>query len=240
MEFVYRGAAELDEPGLLVLFDVAPERAARAAVSFGWDLAAVEHARRLKIVFTTRRIFEQEVQQADSLLLEEARAIGARRLFVDGVAATAHGHADSVRDRFHALAGALQREGLTTLLALETPAAGRPAAPAAELVADAIMVLRTETERRGMTRTLEVVKARGQEVDLGRHAMRIVPARGLEVYRRARAGLPGGGVAPQAVRLCGAGRRHRVGADHRRGSRPHVRLRDAATPCTSGHPRGRA
>ena len=45
-----------------------------------------KRARKLKIIFTTRQVFGQELQQADSLLLEEAAAMGARRIFVDGVA----------------------------------------------------------------------------------------------------------------------------------------------------------
>jgi hypothetical protein len=40
----------------------------------------------LKIIFTTRSVFRQELQQADSLLLDEAAKMGARRIFVDGVA----------------------------------------------------------------------------------------------------------------------------------------------------------
>src|SRR5262245_59897727 len=83
VEFVYRGAHEFDEPGLIVLFEVSPDRIIREAAQFGWDLGALEREGRLKILFTTRKVFEQELQQADSLMLEEAREIGARRIFVD-------------------------------------------------------------------------------------------------------------------------------------------------------------
>src|SRR3989454_5626669 len=83
VEFVYRGASEFDEPGLIVLFEVSPEKVVRDAAQLGWDLAALERQGRVKIVFTTRQVFRQELQQAGSLLLQEAAKMGAARIFVD-------------------------------------------------------------------------------------------------------------------------------------------------------------
>src|SRR5947207_7365288 len=53
VEFVYRGASQFDEPGIIVLFEVSPEKITRDALQFGWDLSALEWQGRLKIVFTT-------------------------------------------------------------------------------------------------------------------------------------------------------------------------------------------
>src|SRR2546427_2231603 len=78
IEFVYRGAQEFNEPGMIVLFEVAPEKVIRDAALFGWDLRELEQDRRLKIVFTTRQLFQQALQRADSPLLAEAAEIGAR------------------------------------------------------------------------------------------------------------------------------------------------------------------
>jgi circadian clock protein KaiC len=58
----------------------------RDAQSFGWDLRELERTDRLRIVFTSREVLRQELQQADSVLLEETARIGARRIFIDGVA----------------------------------------------------------------------------------------------------------------------------------------------------------
>ena len=44
----------------------------RDALGLGWDLSKLKRQRRLKIVFTTRDVLRQELQQADSVLLEEA------------------------------------------------------------------------------------------------------------------------------------------------------------------------
>src|SRR5262245_8389409 len=151
VEFVYRGARDDDEPGLIVLFEVSPDRLMREANRLGWDLSELERRDRIRIVFTTRRLFEQELQQADSLLLEQARQIGARRLFVDSFA-PAGGTADGARrETFHVLAEALQREGLTAVMAVEVPAheeARLTAARHEEFVADTIILLRLETLHR--------------------------------------------------------------------------------------------
>src|SRR5947209_12115270 len=111
VEFVYRGASEFDEPGLIVLFEVSPEKVVRDAAQLGWDLAALERQGRVKIVFTTRQVFRQELQQADSLLLQEAAQMGAARLFVDGVVGVigGGGACREPRQAFHAPVEGLMR-----------------------------------------------------------------------------------------------------------------------------------
>src|SRR3989475_8814800 len=92
VEFVYRGARQFNEPGVIVLFEVAPDKLIRDAALFGWDLRELERDGRLKMVFTTRQVFQQELLQADSVLLAEAAEIGARRIFVDGLVRLAEPH----------------------------------------------------------------------------------------------------------------------------------------------------
>ena len=92
VEFVYRGASQFNEPGIIVLFEVSPQKLIRDAARLGWDLVALEQQQRLKIIFTTRAVFRQELQQADSLIIDEAAKMGARRIFVDGVAGTLGGN----------------------------------------------------------------------------------------------------------------------------------------------------
>jgi chloramphenicol 3-O-phosphotransferase len=54
VEFVYRGASHFDEPGVIVLFEVSPDKIIRDAQGFGWDLRELERTDRLRIVFTSR------------------------------------------------------------------------------------------------------------------------------------------------------------------------------------------
>ena len=193
VEFVYRGAQDFNEPGLIVLFEVSPDRLVRDAMRLGWDLEALERQRKLKIIFTTRQVFGQELQQADSLLLEEAAEIGARRIFVDGIAGVTGvlGSASAVqaRDVFHVLVEGLQRENLTAVLAVEATVFNheRPIALPEESIADTVIRLRMEDVARATVRSIEIVKSRGHDFQMGRHTFRIVDGRGIEVYRRVQA-----------------------------------------------------
>src|SRR5438093_10621491 len=111
VEFAYRGAREFGEPGVVVLFEVSPDKLMRDCAGLGWDLAELERSERLKILFTTREIFQQELQQTDSLLIEEANKISARRIFIDGVAGLLPpGAGQDSREAFHILVQGLQRE----------------------------------------------------------------------------------------------------------------------------------
>jgi circadian clock protein KaiC len=188
IEFIYRGAREFNEPGVIVTFEVSTEKLIRNAAQFGWDLRELEEQGRLKVISTTRRVFQQEVQEPDSLLLSEANKIGARRIFIDGLAGLVRNGNGDARELFHVLVEALHRESVTAMFALDAPAdrAAIGAMPE-DFIADTIVRLGMEPVRRAVIRSIEVVKSRGHDYALGVHSFRIVNKRGLEVYRRAQA-----------------------------------------------------
>jgi circadian clock protein KaiC len=191
MEFVYRGAHYFDEPGIIVLFEVSPFKLMRDASQFGWNLEELERQNRLKIVFTTRDVLRQELQQADSVLLAEASKIGARRIFVDGVARLVGGNGTpEARSSFHVLTEGLQRENLTAILAVEASSTNGNSSDLSlpeESIADTVIRLRMEDTQRAVSRSLEVVKSRGQDFQMGRHTFRIIDGQGVQIYRRVQA-----------------------------------------------------
>jgi circadian clock protein KaiC len=193
VEFVYRGASQFGEPGIIVLFEVSPEKLVRDAGRLGWDLPRLEREGQVKIVFTTRQVFRQELQQADSLLLEEAARMDARRIFVDGVAGVLGNVTGSEpREAFHILVEGLQRENLTAVLAVEASAlngADSLALPE-ESIADTVIRMRMEDMSRATVRSIEIVKSRGHDFQMGRHSFRIVDGSGIQVYRRVQAPRP--------------------------------------------------
>jgi circadian clock protein KaiC len=190
VEFVYRGATKFGEPGLIVLFEVSPDRLVQDAACFGWDLRTLEAQRKLRVIFTTRQVLRQELQQADSLLLEAAAEIGARRIYIDGVAgaASAAGGVER-RDSFHVLAETMQREKLTAAFAVEAGSIDRERdiTLPEESIADTVVRLRMEERFRATVRSIEIVKSRGHDFQMGRHTFRIVDGQGIEVYRRVQA-----------------------------------------------------
>src|SRR3989449_4369337 len=80
VEFVYRGASEFDEPGLIVLFEVSPEKVVRDAAQLGWDLAALERQGGGENGFYTPQGVRPGLQPAGSLLLPEGAHKGAARI----------------------------------------------------------------------------------------------------------------------------------------------------------------
>ncbi len=187
VEFVYRGVSMFHEPGIIVLFEVSPDKLIRDAAGFGWDLPALEADGRLRIIFTTRPVFRQELQQADGLLIAQAAKMGARRIFVDGVAGLGADTSEP-REAFHVLVEGLQREDLTPMLALEASDLdpGVPSSPE-EGIADTVIRLRLEDIKRSSLRSLEIAKSRGHDYGMGRHSFRIVDGKGIEAYRRVQA-----------------------------------------------------
>ena len=80
LEFVYRGARDFDEPGMIVTFEVSTDRLIEDAASLGWDLQDLQDRGAMKIISTSPSVFRQEVQQEDSLLLRSAGHRGAAYL----------------------------------------------------------------------------------------------------------------------------------------------------------------
>jgi circadian clock protein KaiC len=42
MEFIYRGATQYNEPGIIVTFEVSPQKLMCDAAGFGWDLETLQ------------------------------------------------------------------------------------------------------------------------------------------------------------------------------------------------------
>jgi circadian clock protein KaiC len=190
VEFVYRGAREFNEPGMIVTFEVSTDRLIEDASSLGWDLEDLQNRGRVKIISTSPSVFRQEVQHEDSLLLSEARAIGARRIFIDGLAGMAtngesmptHMGAGQI---FRMLIEGLYRDGTTAMFTLDAPAETAARGHLSEeFIADTIVRLGLDLVNRHAHRSLEIVKSRGHNYLMGSHSFKIVDQQGLVVYPR--------------------------------------------------------
>src|SRR5262245_41420137 len=174
VEFVYRGVTAYNEPGIVVTFEVAPKKLIRDAAGFGWNFEELQQQNKLKIIFTSPQVLSQELRSPDSLLLETAAQMGAHRIFIDGIsllrtvpndvnnAGNGNGHeVGSYRQILQQLLEGLQRENLTAILSHEVTAVEQQAfaLEVTEFLADTVIVLRREQNRRGAHRSLEVTKS---------------------------------------------------------------------------------
>jgi circadian clock protein KaiC len=80
----------------------------------------------------------------------------------------------------------LEREMLTAILSHEvgTFSGIVETLEVSEFLADTVILLKRGQRERGIYRTLEIMKSRGQDFDSGQHTMRITNGKGLEVFRR--------------------------------------------------------
>src|SRR6202165_4647939 len=159
VEFIYRGITEYDEAGIIVVFETSPKKLIRDATGFGWNLDELQQRNKLKIIFTSPKVLDQELRSPDSLLLETAAEIGARRIFIDGISllrTLAHGNggngdvAASYRELLQQLIEGLQRENLTAMLSHEALAHPEQssALEEAEFLADTVIILKREHRQR--------------------------------------------------------------------------------------------
>jgi circadian clock protein KaiC len=195
IEFIHSGIVDYGEPGLIVVFETAPDKLMRDAQGFGWDLDELQQQKKLQIIFTSPEVFAEELLSPDSLLLETAGEMGAQRIFVDGIGllALVRGKSKSAqggyRELLQRLIESLNRENLTAILSLEVGAAPHSFAimETADFLVDTVIQLGQERIGRRLHRSLEVLKSRGQDYDMGEHTLFITGGKGLEVFRRVQA-----------------------------------------------------
>jgi circadian clock protein KaiC len=146
-------------------------------------------------------VLNQELRASDSLLLETAREIGARRIFIDGVGLLSralHGshpagvevkRGQSFRELIQQLGEAFARENLTVMFSLQIGHTPQSLEIEEEMtyLTDTVIRLTQTDQRRGVTRSLQIIKSRGHDFEGGQHTLQITDGLGLEVFRRVQA-----------------------------------------------------
>jgi circadian clock protein KaiC len=186
--FIHEGAARFNEPGIIVSFELDPEKLLRDAQGFKWNLKELIDAGKVKIIQTSPAVLLAEFRSSDGAFAAELASIGARRLLIDGLTPLrlyAEAHDMPFREDIHFLVEGLTRLGITTLVTAEREESFAEPFAHERFVFDTIISLSRSEQRRRVHRTLAVVKSRGQDFIGGSHAMRIEPGVGIHVYRRA-------------------------------------------------------
>jgi circadian clock protein KaiC len=200
MEFIYRGiTAKPEQPGMIVVFESSPDKLVRDAAGFDWDFEELQRQNKLKIIFTSPQVLELELRSPDSLLLETAAEIGARRIFIDGIGllrsvsdtggeGPSHGPG-SYRELLQQLLEGMNREKLTAMFSHESGTLSEPLATldTAIFLADTVIELSHDRQSRLGHRSVEIVKSRGHNYVTGKHTLQINGGKGIEVFRRVQA-----------------------------------------------------
>jgi len=120
--FIHAGAALYDEPGVIVSFELEPEKLLRDARGFEWNMQGLIDAGRVRIIQTSPAALLAEFRTNDGVFAAELAAIGARRLLIDGLTPLrlyAEANDMPFRHDVHLLIEGLTRLGVTTLMTAE-------------------------------------------------------------------------------------------------------------------------
>lgn len=182
MQYIANGVLHYDEPGIILSFEQFPEQLYRDARSFGWDFRALEAEGKLRIFFARRddlySSFAEKESNAITHITDAAIDLRARRLLVDSASQfwRLPMSADDQRKIFYEFVLKVKALALTPVMTAESRRHDDSFGPE-EFAVDTIVQLdHGPAAFMGgyRSRTLEVVKARGQQVIEGCHPFRIV------------------------------------------------------------------
>jgi circadian clock protein KaiC len=191
MEFIYRGATEFKENGLIISFESSAERYLADAKGFGWDFKALNKKKGMvKIIHSNPSVMLQELLTPEGQLIKEIRAINAKRVLIDGLTPlkmfAEQFNGRSFRDSLYSIIEQLHKLGVTAMLTREVHEhmAENPNQPDEQFVCDTIIKLSNLSEKRNSNRYIEIKKSRGQDYIQGQHTLRFESGSGIKVYRR--------------------------------------------------------
>lgn len=169
VEFVARGAAQMNEPGLFVSFEESPDDLAKNVASIGFDLRGLVAAGKLRIdhVKVERSEFEATGEfDLDGLFIRLGHAIdaiGAKRVALDTLESLFTGLPNPliIRAELRRLFRWLNERGVTTIITAEKGEGTLTREGLEEYVSDCVIVLDQRIDREVVTRRLHILKYRG-------------------------------------------------------------------------------
>lgn len=184
LQFIYSGAVEHGEPGLVVTFEQLPDQIFEDAASFGWDLRALERRQQLRVLCMSPQAFVEDFRRAGGLFDLATAQLAPRRLLIDSITVLhlVIPEEQEFRGVFYALINNLKLKGVTSLIVRELQEDITNGSTMEEFLCDAVLRLSyEEAQTHTATRFLRVVKTRGYAHQPGRHPFRFGP-QGLELF----------------------------------------------------------
>jgi circadian clock protein KaiC len=167
LQFLHYGAAQEREPGLLVSFEEFPHSLHRDAASLGWDLRSLEEAHKLKIIFTSPRVFLNSLESPTSPLNRTIMEWDIKRVVLDSITHFTRltTHPTELRNLYNKVVNGLKREQTTSILTSEGLTMGLDRVEKGRLsfLVDTIILLRYVEIESAMQRALLVLKMRGSD-----------------------------------------------------------------------------
>lgn len=198
LEYLYKGATQYNEPGILVSFEELPQDIRDNASRFGWDLSRLEKEQKFFIGDLSpqsvigNRVFTLDPDHFDlsGLLVGlegMIKKIGARRVVLDPISVLflQLQNAGIIRRELAIIGGRLGDLGCTTLFITEKPV-GQEAISrfgVEEFVSQGVVLLTYQADNLGVRkRYLEILKLRGTNHVKGRARYEMISGKGIHVF----------------------------------------------------------
>ncbi len=181
VQFLYRGAVDENEPGVLVTLHETPQNIKRNMRSFGWDMEKLEAENKLVIIDAASGRIEERGMESDVMARaldvknmlaaaqDAADEIGAKRLVIDSLSVMGilSKNDFELRTKLLQLSGRLSAMGITSLVISEarTMDIGTNEFPVETFMVDGVIIMRLNTETQ--ERKINIRKMRGTKHAMG-------------------------------------------------------------------------
>jgi circadian clock protein KaiC len=162
LEFIYRGAAEFNEKGIIFLFEETTERVLAAAKKMNWDLAREMSRGMIEIVYIPQTDILVDMHLV--MIHDTVVKIGAKRVVIDSTSVFLYKTPaeNIVREKIYHLATLVQNAGAVGFFVTDVPAGSNQLSRynVEETVVDGVILLTSEKIGQKRQRHLEVYKLR--------------------------------------------------------------------------------
>ncbi len=184
LQYIYHGAVNFGQPGIIITFEEQPEKLYRDALAFGWDLRRLESRNLLRIIPSSPEAVRDMLLKPESGFTRISRSIGANRVMVDSITHFRRLTENTLQLRvlLNKFITGLMKLTNSAVLIKEIETTEREGANIEEYIVDTVVRLSYEQlGRQRRERYLEVIKSRGQKHLSGKHTLRFNDT-GLVVY----------------------------------------------------------
>jgi len=185
IQFIHHGIVACGEPGLILTFEEFPQQYYQDAASFGWDFHKLEQQRNLRIIMSSPEVSKADLERTGGQISKLVQRMGVKRILVDSISHFERMSKEKVelRDLVYRFVNALKREGLITMLTMESSVLlgeNEGSQSAFSFLADSYTLLRYVEFESAIHKAILVLKMRGSNHDKRIHQFEIT-SKGAEI-----------------------------------------------------------
>jgi len=184
-QFLYNGATQYDEPGVILSFDESTDSVLRHMQKYGFDFKTLSEKNMFATINYRPHEVKKLIEEGGGLILDTISSLGAKRLVIDPITPylmlfESGYQAREAQITFFEL---LKKWKCTTLLSAQgTFAKKTKASDGIEYLADSVILMHHPRSQTSRYRALEVVKMRGGKAIEKLCPFEIVDGLGIKIY----------------------------------------------------------